>query len=67
MRFAAAGGEGDGATATHALWWPPGKVAGRYLAPWLAVRDEEALAGDVPHSGSVPVQVDLHRDDVALC
>ena len=26
------------------LWWPPGKVAGRYLAPYLATRP-----GDVPH------------------
>jgi sulfide:quinone oxidoreductase len=25
-----------GTTSSHALWWPPGKVAGRYLTPWLA-------------------------------
>ena len=25
-----------GEPSTHALWWPPGKVAGRYLAPMLA-------------------------------
>lgn len=24
-------------TATGALWWPPGKIAGRYLAPYLAL------------------------------
>ena len=26
------------------LWWPPGKVAGKYLAPYLATQH-----GDVPH------------------
>jgi sulfide:quinone oxidoreductase len=26
------------------IWWPPGKIAGRYLAPYLATQ-----AGDVPH------------------
>ncbi|MGZ4270963.1 MAG: FAD-dependent oxidoreductase [Solirubrobacteraceae bacterium] len=65
MRFAAAGGEGDGETATHALWWPPGKVAGRYLAPWLSGRDDEAVAGEVPQAGGMPVQMDLHRSFVA--
>ena len=25
-----------GEVSTRALWWPPGKVAGRYLAPYLA-------------------------------
>jgi sulfide:quinone oxidoreductase len=25
-----------GQTSSRALWWPPGKVAGRYLAPYLA-------------------------------
>jgi sulfide:quinone oxidoreductase len=24
--------------ATHAFWWPPSKVAGRYLAPYLSTR-----------------------------
>jgi sulfide:quinone oxidoreductase len=25
-----------GQTSSRALWWPPGKIAGRYLAPYLA-------------------------------
>ena len=25
-----------GEVSSHALWWPPGKVAGRYLAPYLS-------------------------------
>jgi sulfide:quinone oxidoreductase len=27
--------------ATHALWWPPSKIAGRWLAPYLARRHHE--------------------------
>jgi sulfide:quinone oxidoreductase len=27
--------------ATHALWWPPSKIAGRWLAPYLAQRHNE--------------------------
>jgi sulfide:quinone oxidoreductase len=29
-------GRGASAAAGQALWWPPGKIAGRYLAPYLA-------------------------------
>lgn len=66
MRYAAAGGEGDGETAAHALWWPPGKVSGRYLAPWLAARDEHAApAGELPEAHGVAVETDLHRSFAA--
>jgi sulfide:quinone oxidoreductase len=34
------GGADEGETERHALWWPPTKVAGRYLAPYLAALDE---------------------------
>jgi sulfide:quinone oxidoreductase len=30
------GGEGEGSASLDYLWWPPHKVSGRYLAPWLA-------------------------------
>ena len=31
------GGHGETSTATdEPLWWPPGKIVGRYLAPFLA-------------------------------
>ena len=33
----AAGGGGEGVASPDYLWWPPHKVSGRYLAPWLAV------------------------------
>ncbi|MEA2133826.1 MAG: sulfide:quinone oxidoreductase [Solirubrobacteraceae bacterium] len=42
MRNAIAGGEGEAKVANHALWWPPSKIAGRYLAPFLFGRDELA-------------------------
>jgi sulfide:quinone oxidoreductase len=35
LRAAIGGGEGDGTTTVNALWWPPTKVAGLYLAPYL--------------------------------
>ena len=31
---------------THALWWPPGKIAGRYLAPLLATARPAALTSE---------------------
>jgi sulfide:quinone oxidoreductase len=65
LRHDAAGGDGEGEATTHALWWPPSKINGRYLAPWLAERDEEGIADHLPHSGTMPVQTDLHRDVVA--
>ena len=40
MRTAVAGGEGEPRLASHALWWPPSKIASRYLAPFL-FRDDE--------------------------
>jgi sulfide:quinone oxidoreductase len=64
LRYDAAGGGGEGEATTHTLWWPPGKVAGRWLAPWLAARDEEAVAQHLPHAGGLAVQTDLHRDVV---
>ena len=50
MRSGVAGGQGEPDVATHALWWPPAKIASRYLAPFLFGRDEletiERIRGD---------------------
>ena len=62
LRHDAAGGDGEGEATTHALWWPPSKINGRYLAPWLATRDDEAVAAHLPQSGGMSVQTDLRRD-----
>ncbi|MGE5636242.1 MAG: FAD-dependent oxidoreductase [Nocardioidaceae bacterium] len=61
----AEGGEGEEpAVSEHALWWPPTKLAGRYLSPYLAARDaEERAPGSgvrvevaVPHGGAPGVR-----------
>jgi sulfide:quinone oxidoreductase len=37
MRVELSGGRGDTSTVSEeALWWPPGKIVGRYLSPFLA-------------------------------
>jgi sulfide:quinone oxidoreductase len=35
MRASVAGGGGEGTAGTRSLWWPPAKIAGRHLAPYL--------------------------------
>jgi len=40
------------------LWWPPGKIVGRYLAPFLAAHAGAVVSAPVP-SASVPVEVDF--------
>jgi sulfide:quinone oxidoreductase len=64
MRSGVAGGQGEPDVATHALWWPPAKIASRYLAPFLFGRDEVAtiqhirgdhlaVEADFPSAGDV--------------
>ncbi len=54
-----AGGEDKGTVADHTLWWPPGKVAGRLLAPYLAERDDAAVIGPEHVPAGLAVQTDL--------
>jgi sulfide:quinone oxidoreductase len=59
LRAELAGGAGDTSTARdEPLWWPPGKIVGRHLAPFLAERAGAILS---PPAGSdaVRVEVDL--------
>jgi sulfide:quinone oxidoreductase len=59
LRAELGGGRGETSLAgPEALWWPPGKIVGRYLAPFLAERAETILS---PPSvaDAVPVAVDL--------
>jgi sulfide:quinone oxidoreductase len=53
--------EGESGLADHALWWPPGKIAGAYLSPYLAGPDapppppgREALEIELPLSVPPP-------------
>jgi sulfide:quinone oxidoreductase len=54
------GGLGETSTvATDILWWPPGKIVGRYLAPYLADAVGLDLAQRATQAGDVAVTVDL--------
>jgi sulfide:quinone oxidoreductase len=58
------GGLGDTSTiATDVLWWPPGKIVGRYLAPYLADAVGVDLAEPAAQLGDVAVTVDLAGAD----
>ena len=68
LRHSLTGGAGEGDVSSDYLWWPPQKVGGRYLAPWLH--------GVTPHSDlepparSLDIEVALpkewHREPMAL-
>jgi sulfide:quinone oxidoreductase len=63
MRAEPAGGAGDTSAAlTEPLWWPPGKIVGRYLAPFLAERGGGIVAPPA-RADSVAVDVDLSTRD----
>jgi sulfide:quinone oxidoreductase len=55
----------DGEPVTHSLWWPPGHVAGRHLAPYLARRDPGVRPGLERHPNGLPVAVPVGHDDAA--
>jgi len=40
------GSGGASSAAGQALWWPPAKIAGRYLAPYLATARPSPLAAE---------------------
>jgi len=62
------GGTGEGVASSDYLWWPPHKVSGRYLAPWLA--GEEAHGEPEPPRHPIDVEISLpkewHREPMAL-
>ena len=67
MQHAVSGGRGEGTTSPDYLWWPPAKVAGRYLSAFLG----QQTAGELePPTHSLDVEVALpkewHRDPMAL-
>jgi sulfide:quinone oxidoreductase len=62
MRQAAAGGDGEGTAVRRALWWPPTKIAGRYLSPYLAALDGADPVGEPAPPDGHPVELDLERD-----
>jgi sulfide:quinone oxidoreductase len=48
---------GASTMSTEALWWPPAKVAGRHLAPFLAA--QLGLTQEPPPASGVPVEIPL--------
>jgi sulfide:quinone oxidoreductase len=62
MRAELVGGRGDSSVvSSEPLWWPPGKIVGRYLAPVLA--SSLRYAETAPPRGGLPVEVDLSSID----
>jgi len=51
------------AVSSHALWWPPGKIAGRYLAPLLATARPPLLATSQLQDFNLTGGIDDGRDD----
>jgi sulfide:quinone oxidoreductase len=52
LRSEIEGGHGDTSTvSTRPMWWPPSKIAGRYLAPFLAERLAEDAVDDPSNVG----------------
>jgi sulfide:quinone oxidoreductase len=51
---------------TEPLWWPPAKIVGRYLAPFLAT--ELGLSSELPdaaRAGAVEIEVEVDPHDAA--
>ena len=63
MRAEVTGGRGANQVSDHALWWPPSKIAGKRLAPYLALRHAELMTEpvglpldvEVPHTAAAAV------------
>jgi sulfide:quinone oxidoreductase len=61
LRNAAAGGGGEGEVATHTLWWPPTKIAGRYISGYLFGRDDaQRIEGARAGHLEVELPLDAH-------
>ena len=66
LRQDIAGGVGDTSSASpDPLWWPPAKVVGHYLAPFLAAASGVESPAEMPFApGAVPVEVELDAASV---
>ncbi|MGH3127409.1 MAG: CBS domain-containing protein [Gaiellaceae bacterium] len=59
--------EQEAVASYEALWWPPAKIVGRYLAPFLASHAGAGVTpslGELP-SGAIPLEVELDREVLA--
>jgi sulfide:quinone oxidoreductase len=61
LRADISGAAGDDSTVSdEALWWPPNKLAGRYLAPYLSSKTGEAADVMPQDTGAIQVDTPLH-------
>ncbi len=60
LRSELGGGAGDTGTITNEpLWWPPGKIVGRHLAPFLAEHGGFELLPPPERDGAVEIEIPL--------
>jgi len=66
LRHEITGGAGDVAAASpEPLWWPPAKIVGRYLAPFLAAFAGVESPPEPPATpGAIPVEVEFERETI---
>jgi CBS domain-containing protein len=66
LRHEITGGVGNTSIASEdPLWWPPAKIVGHYLAPFLAERSGVTAPAEVePAEGAVAVEVELGERDL---
>jgi sulfide:quinone oxidoreductase len=61
LRADISGAAGDDSTVSdEALWWPPNKLAGRYLAPFLSSKTGESADVMPQDAGAIQVDTPLH-------
>jgi hypothetical protein len=58
MRSGVTGADPDVRSAWYPLWWPPTKIAGRHLAPYLLERSDVVGFGR-PDEGFIDVDIPL--------
>jgi sulfide:quinone oxidoreductase len=58
LRHTVAGGGGEGEVAGRALWWPPTKIAGRYISGYLFERDDDQTVEEI-RTGHIEVDLPL--------
>jgi sulfide:quinone oxidoreductase len=67
LRAELTGGHGETSVAApHPLWWPPGKIAGHHLAPYLAALARTKLEPPPIDAEALPVDIELTEGAGAL-
>jgi sulfide:quinone oxidoreductase len=66
LRHELTGGAGDASSASpEPLWWPPAKIVGRYLAPFLGAFAGVESPPEAPAApGAVPIEVEVDAASV---